>query len=486
MAKRQIFNAKENRRLWRQSIILILLIFITGCSKKDEKVSIPFKIYACLDTIIQDWEGQDVFIKAYNSLTGNDLSIIQPPHQQYMEKLLVSINGGSIPDVFESLPEYLSSFIEKDIAFDMTELVEESKNIANINPEYLDAIRNIDGKLFAFPVRRDDGCVTYIRKDWLDNLGLEIPRTWEQMVEVLRAFTFNDPDGNGTDDTFGYTDVNGGAEDWYNRVVMLDARVEIYNKDGVWIDGFQEPRFKLALLRFKQIVDEGLVDPDFLTNTTFAARTRFFNGEIGVFTYWGNHWARNFQERTQNSVGGSVIVKPIPPLESGFYIERVPPLLVVNSKTEDPQRIFKEFIENQYDKGQVQTLFTYGVENYHWKYVNGSVEFMSNPKDPYEAKFMKAFVPPSSVINDWEVPSKADALIQPARDLIDKFARKEKIMFGGEYFNEYYLEIERSLKPEIISKILTNEIGVDEGIDLYIIQSKQLYLDDILNELNEH
>jgi hypothetical protein len=40
-----------------------------------------------------------------------------------------------------------------------------------------------------------------LRKDWLDKLGLEIPKTTDDLYEVAKAFTELDPDGNGVDDT---------------------------------------------------------------------------------------------------------------------------------------------------------------------------------------------------------------------------------------------------------------------------------------------
>lgn len=43
----------------------------------------------------------------------------------------------------------------------------------------------------------------WIRQDWLDNLGLEVPRTWDELAAVAEAFVTQDPDGNGEDDTIG-------------------------------------------------------------------------------------------------------------------------------------------------------------------------------------------------------------------------------------------------------------------------------------------
>ena len=45
----------------------------------------------------------------------------------------------------------------------------------------------------------------WARKDWLDALGLEVPKTLEDLVNVSVAFTKQDPDGNGVDDTYGFT-----------------------------------------------------------------------------------------------------------------------------------------------------------------------------------------------------------------------------------------------------------------------------------------
>lgn len=44
-----------------------------------------------------------------------------------------------------------------------------------------------------------------MRKDWLDALELEIPQTVDDFYDVLHAFTYEDPDGNGSDDTYGYS-----------------------------------------------------------------------------------------------------------------------------------------------------------------------------------------------------------------------------------------------------------------------------------------
>lgn len=45
------------------------------------------------------------------------------------------------------------------------------------------------------------------RKDWLDKLGLEVPKTLDDYEKVLTAFVEEDPDGNGKKDTAGLASV---------------------------------------------------------------------------------------------------------------------------------------------------------------------------------------------------------------------------------------------------------------------------------------
>jgi len=67
------------------------------------------------------------------------------------------------------------------------------------------AFTTVNGKSYALAqpgsVVRNEGIL--IRKDWLDKLGLKVPTTTDEYLEVMKAFTFKDPDGNGKDDTYG-------------------------------------------------------------------------------------------------------------------------------------------------------------------------------------------------------------------------------------------------------------------------------------------
>ncbi len=465
---------------------LLLTLTLLSCSKSTEgaEKAEPRRLTVVLDNILQDWEGQDRFAEEYQKLTGIALEIIQPPHQQYMDKLLIEIASGKLPDACEILPEYLPRLVSDDVLIPLDGYIAEARYLGSLYPQYLEAVRYKDGRIYGIPARDGGGCVSYIRKDWLDKLGLDIPRNWDQLLTVMRAFTFNDPDGNEVQDTFGYTDVLAASQDWYNRLVMLDAHVEIYNEDGMWVDGFSEQPMRAALKRLEQIYREGIIDREFIINTTYTARAKFYNGQAGIFTYWANHWARNLDERTRATQGESAAVVAMPAIQGARYINRIGPLLVITRGAADPQFVFTHFIDRQYDKDAIQTLFTYGVEGYHYSRQDGGVLFLPNPADPLQGHFTKAYVPPVSILNDWDQPMRMDPLVEPALKVLKANPYQETLKSGGPYYAKYYLDIDKKVKPDLIARIITGECTIDQGLEEYREKYSGL-VDLILVELNE-
>ena len=470
-------------------LVYIFIIVLSGCKEKTVEMSITKKITAFLDTtMLQIDHGQEEFREEYKRLTGIELEIIQPPHQQYMEKLLIQLSSGNLPDICEVSTSNLTQLVNDGVVIALDKFIEKSRYIKSIYPKFLEAVKYKDGHTYGLQSRAGGGCITYIRKDWLNNLGLSIPESWDEFVEVLRAFTISDPDGNGRNDTFGYTEplgTDGTDWDWYNRAIMLDARIDIYFKDGRWVDGFQEPAIIRALRRYKYLYAEGLIDRELFTNKTSTARLKLCCGQVGVFTYWANHWARNLWEQARKSAGNYTEVVPIPPIEGQFYVRRIAPLLVITVGCENPGFVFTNFIDRQYDKGEIQTLFTYGVEGFHWKKnSDGTTIFLPNPKDEEKNLFRKSYVPPMAVQNDWEQPMQIDPLVLPALDIFNRHAKQDPLRAGGEYYGKYYMEITNSLKPEVFTRIILGEYTIEQGIALYKERAEKLHIDDILSELN--
>ncbi|MFD0713779.1 hypothetical protein [Paenibacillus sp. GCM10027626] len=124
----------------------------------------------------------------------------------------------------------------------------------------------------------------YIRKDWLDRLGLDVPTTYEQYYRVLHAFTYGDPDGNGLNDTYGFTTAGNGtglSTDWpeyVNNGLLYPA----YYKDNKLIDMQMDLRIKDVVTDILRVIDDGLVDPDWFLNKSDDAFNKAVWGKAGI------------------------------------------------------------------------------------------------------------------------------------------------------------------------------------------------------------
>lgn len=145
-----------------------------------------------------------------------------------------------------------------------------------------------DGKQYGLPepppLPRREGFV--IRKDWLDKLNLQPPTTPEELLAVAKAFTEQDPDGNGKNDTYGL----GGFIVGQGLGNRFDFIMGAYGVPGLWnfIDpanfglNVRSPQYPEALAYFKSIVDAKVIDPDWPTLTRDDFRARWKQGLFGI------------------------------------------------------------------------------------------------------------------------------------------------------------------------------------------------------------
>ncbi len=156
-----------------------------------------------------------------------------------------------------------------------------------------------------------------IRKDWLDNLGLAVPTTSEELFTVMRAFTFNDPDRNGKHDTWGYGSFEeiGSYEGWPGR--RLQPIFGAFGAEGTWDmteanaglsvfkDGFYD-----AMVYLKRMVDEGVIDPNWMSYKKDDFRAAWKQGRFGIMREQNAAYAAqsNYAPFDQNFPDGQWII----------------------------------------------------------------------------------------------------------------------------------------------------------------------------------
>ncbi len=119
-----------------------------------------------------------------------------------------------------------------------------------------------------------------VRKDWMDAVGVSDPKTLDDFYEMFAKFTFEDPDGNGKDDTYGI-----GMYNWSKFQYIFGAFGtsvdKWYIKDGGGVYSSATREYREALSLLNDWYEAGIIDPEFVTDTRDDFRKKWSEGKLG-------------------------------------------------------------------------------------------------------------------------------------------------------------------------------------------------------------
>ena len=259
-------------------------------------------------------DGETYENNAYTRLLNERLNVqnqdvFEAMDEQYTDSVTMVIAQNDLPDVMivEDLDE-LQYLVDNDMIADLTDSYNNcmSDTIKNIYGSYgrdiLDVV-TFGGKIMAIPETNisDGPNLIWLRKDWMDALGLSAPRTLSDVEEIIRQFKEKDPGQNGAGNTVGLvcdTSLCGGCG--YSSEYTLDIifaaygafpKQWIYDEDGNVVYGSVQPEAKEALAHIHELYKEGILDQDFLMRTSSNLIELIVDGQCGSF--FGPWWAPN-------------------------------------------------------------------------------------------------------------------------------------------------------------------------------------------------
>ena len=463
----------------------------TEPTASSEEVVKPEKITMMVNgTFLDEASGQKDVVAAYKELTGIDLEITTIDHNSYNDQLALAFASGDVPDVVILSAEYYAAYANQGALADLSSYWEssETKSSGRMNESYIDSLYMGDA-LYGFTAARGNGCLTYLRQDWLDKLGLSAPTTYDEYINVLRAFVNDDPDGNGKKDTMGVTAAGiMSAEAPYTNYLpefWQNAYPDFYQKeDGTWIDGFSEQATADALQRLKDAYAEGLIDMEVTTNKTSSCRDKYYAGQVGAFTYWAGKWSATIDENVKqvNPNGSIVGIEPIS--ELGQYIERQSPVIAITNKCENPAGVFKYLFEVMVDGGEGQTLFNYGAEGVHYTLDGGKMAQLPDPEVP-TSTFTSIYVDPLIGISTWTngdpMAEVRNPLVQTSNDIFMTNSKIAPVIVSNDTMSNYAPTL-LDIRTVIVTDVVTGDMSVEEGMASYKEQSAAM-VDEILASL---
>lgn len=473
----------------------------------DGEVAKPEKITVMVDSTVFDRQnGRDEFEARWEELTGIDLEFIQPDHSAYYDVVGQTFASGrkNWPDVIILNSTYYSGYAEEGALWDMSETWENSelKNSGRVTGEDVVDNMRINGHLYGMPITRGGGCITYVKKAWLDNCGLDVPTNYEEYMNMLKAFTEGDPDGNGVNgDTYGVSAAGFvGEESPYTNYLpeFYWGATPSFKQDenGVWYDGFTQQEFKDALTRIRDAYTAGYMDRETLTNGTSDCRNKFYEDQFGVFTYWAGTWADNLKTNLETNGLDGELVALSPIEELGGYTERLAPIWCITTTCENPEGVFKYFIESMMDGGDMQTLWTYGVEGVHWStkaetvcgntYEEGEFHMLESLEKP-GTQYTKATMDPNLSIVEWDTDPGQNAVSEVTRasqELFNANCVQEKLVPSTTEMATYNGDL-TTLKRSIVADVVVQGVSLEEAYARFEEEHGAEWSQRIVDSLNE-
>ena len=243
-----------------------------------------------------------------------NVDVFEANDSQYDTNVSMVISMGSLPDIMVvSSQDEVEQLVEAGLIEDLTESYNNciSDRIRKMYESYGDSLKDMvtyDGKIMALPETNitDGPNLVWLRKDWMDKLGLSEPHTIDDVVNIVKHFISEDPGNNGVDasgkpNTVGLavdTDVTG--ECGYSSEFLLDIifacfgaypKQWIMNDDGEIVYGSVTDEAKEALSYINNLYNQGVIDNDFLLRTSTNICELIENGLCGSF--FGPWWAPN-------------------------------------------------------------------------------------------------------------------------------------------------------------------------------------------------
>lgn len=297
------------------SLLICLSLVLGACGKSDEKTAesgtkeetpktdtdapkteetpapaskVTIKMFAPQLASIENME-TNLFTKHLEEKTNVHIQWDLVPNDALNERKQLMLASGDYPEVIlhgDLTKEEQMKYGQQGVFIPLNDLIEKyapnvKKAMAEI-PYLKGAMTAPDGNIYAIPQVNECFHCTYaqkywINKKWLDDLGLQMPTTTDELYTVLKAFKEKDPNHNGQADEIPltgatYENMWMGNIDGYlmNAFIYNDSDSFLIVRDGKVDLAANKPEWKQGLEYIRKLYKEGLIDPASFTQNADA------------------------------------------------------------------------------------------------------------------------------------------------------------------------------------------------------------------------
>lgn len=371
----------------RMSIVLIAILLISACQNnntpKEENDQGARPVISIMAPLHFPHPPIPELVQAIENRTQTKLELNWVPDGIYTDKMNTALTTNSLKKAtYVKYTDYMlmRNSIRSGAFWDIGPYLAAYPNLNKLNKEILGQAA-VDGKIYGLYTERPSsrqGII--IREDWLNKLKLKKPTNLNEFYEVLKAFTYGDPDGDGKDDTIGLTDRNDLVFGSFKTLASYFGAPNNWGiSDGKLVPEFETQPYIEAMNFMKKLYVEKLINSDFAVTSKEVQRDKLIRGTAGVYIGSMQDVQRLSDEaQLVNPEARLTLVNHIEGPQ-GFHIWSIPnysALYLFSKKairTEAELKQMLQFFDRTMDK-DVANLMKYGLEGRHYTVKNGQIQ----------------------------------------------------------------------------------------------------------------
>lgn len=363
----------------------------------------------------------------------------------------------------------------------------------NANPSIKASLTCEDGHIYYVPqtvhTQNYQPCVMY-NMEWLDALGLEVPKTLDEFVNVLRAFKANDMNGNGVNDEIPMSIMSAFVPYLFGPAFGLELVNGFYTDDSgkVHYSYYEGANYLKYLTFVNGLYNEGLIGNDFTTLTRDEIATRCKNNQTGITFDYSWQMSSLYSAQYPEYDGSTAIFYGGPPLSGeyqGYYIGRsqISGLFAVSAQSTVETDAIKLL---DYVMGEAaQTYYCWGIEGESYTVDSvGRKAFTEKASD--DTWLQKLGINPGCLPSR-QMSEVVDAHLPKWHSTLDKqLVQYVKKPFPFIFATSAELEVDHGFTYYIAQYVSQQSIGFITGklslnsFDLYMSTLKSMNIDDVI------
>lgn len=278
------------KKHWKWIVASVLLstfvLSVSGCSKKAAKGINEEKV-EWMSLLHTASPPSNKILDKIEEKTGSKIDFTWVPDASKEEKINAALASDTLKEITtlaytQMNNSQVRSALQAGQFWEVEDYLKDFPNLKKISSEHIKAAK-IDGKLYGVPIQKPMARYgVAVRQDWLDNLGMDVPHTTEELMAVAKAFTEKDPAGDGTK-TIGFAERSEAFDIGFRYLSGIFGAPELWTvENNKAIPAFMTSEYLNAMEYFKELYQKGYMNSDFAVTAKNDQLEYAAQGKAGI------------------------------------------------------------------------------------------------------------------------------------------------------------------------------------------------------------